>query len=141
MADKLKGIPAKILEWWKKFTSRQRTIIIAMAAVVIFTFVIVIYTFTRPQYVQLIRCESTTQSAEVIDILNGAGIPHRDSTDTLTIQVEESDQARANYALASAGFVPDELKMTDFVQSGMTVTSADKEKQWQEYNTDRKSVV
>ena len=80
MADKLKGIPAKILEWWKKFTSRQRTIIIAMAAVVIFTFVIVIYTFTRPQYVQLIRCESTTQSAEVIDILNGAGIPHRDST-------------------------------------------------------------
>ncbi len=135
MADKLKGIPAKVLEWWNKFTTKQRTIIIAMTAVVVFTFIIVIYAFTRPQYVQLIRCESTTQSAKVIDILDGAGIYHRDSTDTLTIEVEERDQARANYALASAGFVPDELKMTDFLQSGMTVTSADKEKQWQEYNT------
>ena len=28
MADKLKEIPAKILEWWNKFTTRQKSIII-----------------------------------------------------------------------------------------------------------------
>ena len=27
MADKLKEIPAKILEWWNKFTTRQKSII------------------------------------------------------------------------------------------------------------------
>ena len=28
MADKLKEIPAKILEWWNKFTTRQKSIIV-----------------------------------------------------------------------------------------------------------------
>ncbi|MFR1545550.1 MAG: hypothetical protein ACLST2_00955 [Waltera sp.] len=34
MADKLKEIPAKILEWWNKFTTRQKSIIVGAAAVV-----------------------------------------------------------------------------------------------------------
>ena len=38
MADKLKEIPAKILEWWNKFTTRQKSIIVGAAAVVIFAF-------------------------------------------------------------------------------------------------------
>ena len=33
MADKLKEIPAKILEWWNKFTTRQKSIIVGAAAV------------------------------------------------------------------------------------------------------------
>lgn len=28
MADKLKEIPAKILEWWNKFTTRQKSIML-----------------------------------------------------------------------------------------------------------------
>lgn len=32
MADKLKEIPAKILEWWNKFTTRQKSIIVGAAA-------------------------------------------------------------------------------------------------------------
>ena len=31
MADKLKEIPAKILEWWNKFTTRQKSIIVGAA--------------------------------------------------------------------------------------------------------------
>ncbi len=53
MADKLKEIPGKILEWWKKFTNKQRTIIVAIVAAVIFTFVIILYVFTRPQFTHL----------------------------------------------------------------------------------------
>ena len=41
MADKLKEIPAKILEWWNKFTTRQKSIIVGAAAVVIFAFAII----------------------------------------------------------------------------------------------------
>ena len=53
MADKLKEIPGKLLEWWNKYTSKQKTIIIGIVAVVIFTFVIIVYAFSRPQYTRL----------------------------------------------------------------------------------------
>ena len=49
MTDKLKEIPAKVLEWWNKFTARQKTVIIGIGAVVIFTFAIIIYVFSQPQ--------------------------------------------------------------------------------------------
>ena len=37
MAEKLKEILGKILAWWNKFTSKQKTIIIAITAIVILT--------------------------------------------------------------------------------------------------------
>ena len=61
MADKLKEIPAKILEWWNKFTTRQKSIIIGAAAVVIFAFAIIMYVMSKPQYVRLVTCETTAQ--------------------------------------------------------------------------------
>ena len=51
MADKLKEIPAKILEWWNKFTTRQKSIIVGAAAVVIFAFAIIMYVMSKPQYI------------------------------------------------------------------------------------------
>ena len=53
MMERLKAIWAKILEWWNKYTTKQKTVIIGITAVVVFTFVILIYVFTRPQYVLL----------------------------------------------------------------------------------------
>ena len=66
MADKLKEIPGKILEWWKKFTNKQRTILVAIVAAVIFTFVIVFYVFTRPQYTHLNTFENNADRKSVV---------------------------------------------------------------------------
>ena len=78
MADKLKEIPAKILEWWNKFTTRQKSIIVGAAAVVIFAFAIIMYVMSKPQYVRLITCETTSQASEIIDTLDSAGIAHKE---------------------------------------------------------------
>ena len=102
MADRLKEIPAKILEWWNKFTAKQKTIIIAIAAVVIFTFAIIIYAFTRPQYTRFGVYSDATEAAEVIKILDEAGIAHKDSSDLLTIEVEKSQVPEANYEIGRA---------------------------------------
>lgn len=130
MADKLKEIPGKILEWWNKFTNRQKTIIIALVAVVVFTFAFVTYTFTRPQYTRLGTYDNTTESAKVIDILNSAGISHKESSDARTIEVETSQLAQANYALAAGGYRPDVPNYGDFVNSSMSTTSTDKQNQY-----------
>ena len=130
MADKLKEIPGKILEWWNKFTNKQKTVIIAIVAIVIFTFVIIIYTFSRPQYSRLDTYDSSQEAADVIKILDDAGITHKESVDLRTIEVESSQLAQANYALAAGGYTPGNLKYSDVVQNSMSTTSADRENQY-----------
>ena len=130
MADKLKEIPGKALEWWNKFTSRQKTIIIAIVAVVVFTFVIIIYTFSRPQYVRLDTYEDSATAAKIVEILNDAGITHKESADARTIDVLKDQLPQANMAIASEGYVPGSLKYGDVVEVGMSTTSADRENQY-----------
>ena len=130
MADRLREIPAKVLEWWNKFTARQKTIIIAIVAVVIFTLAIIIYAFTRPNYTRLGTYENTTVAAEIIKILDDAEIMHKESADLLTVEVETSQLPQANYAIAVAGYMPDDLKYENFVSSGMGTTNSDKAKQY-----------
>lgn len=133
MADRLKEIPAKILEWWNKFTTRQKSIIIGAAAVVIFAFAIIMYVMTKPQYVRLITCETTAQASEIISTLDSAGIGHRESNDGLKIDVESSKQSAANLALGSAGYMPDELKLSDYLGNSMSTTATDKERLYNSY--------
>ena len=130
MADKLKEIPGKAQEWWNKFTSRQKTIIIALVAVVVFTFVIIIYTFSRPQYVRLDTYEDSATAAKIVEILNDAGITHKESADARTIDVLKNQLPQANMAIASEGYVPGSLKYGDVVEVGMSTTSADRENQY-----------
>lgn len=133
MAERLKEIPAKVLAWWNKFTTRQKSVIIGIGAVVIFTFAILIYIFTKPQYERLMTCETAADAAEVIEILNSAGIEHTESSDGLIISVREEDKSNANIALGSAGYTPDEYSVQDALNSSMSTTASDKEKYYQEY--------
>lgn len=133
MAEKLKEIPGKILEWWNKFTNKQKTIIVAIVAVAILTFAILVYAFTKPQYVRLGTYESSTEGSEVIKILNDAGITYKESADLKTIDVESGKLAQANYALAVGGYTAGNLKYDEFVKMGMSTTAADRENMYTIY--------
>lgn len=130
MADKLKEIPGKALEWWNKFTSRQKTIIIAIVAAVVFTFAILIYIFTREDYTKLGTYDSAT-SAKIVSILESAGITPKVSADATTIEVLTNELSKAHLAIASEGVRPDGWpRYDDVVSMGMSVTSTDKQKQY-----------
>lgn len=126
MADRLKELLAKIKAWWEKFTTRQKTVIIAIAATVIFTFALVIGIISKPQYVKLGTYASAAESSKVVDILNDAGIVHKESSDALTIEVVKKQEYQAHLALGSAGIVTDKLKYSDFVENSISATSTDK---------------
>lgn len=133
MADKLKEIWGKIQEWWKGFTARQRTIIIVVAAAVVFAFALVMYGISRPHYTRLGTYANTAESSKVVKILDDADIAHKESDDALTINVATEQLYQANLALGSAGIVSDRLNYGDFVNSSMATTSADRENQWKLY--------
>ena len=69
--EKLQELQKKFLEWWNKFTSKQKTIIICSIAGVVLMFSILGYVLTRPQYTVLVTCESTKEAAEIIELLDG----------------------------------------------------------------------
>lgn len=133
MADRLQEILTKVKDWWNKFTTKQKSIIVGIAAVVVFTFAIIIYILSQPQYIRLTVCDTTAQAAEVIDILDGAGITHRESNDGLTIEVEASQESAANVAIGAAGFVPNSYSPEEALSGGLSTTAADKEKLWGVY--------
>lgn len=133
MADKVKEIPAKVLAWWNKFTARQKSIIIGIGAVVIFTFAIIVYVMSQPKYVPLVTCEDTAQAAEVVEILDSAGIVHRESTDGLDIEVEASQESQAQLAIGSAGVMPSGMTLQEALSGSMSTTASDKEKYYKSY--------
>lgn len=134
MADRLKEIQEKILAWWNKFTSKQKTLIVGGGAVIIFTFSILIYVFSRPQYTGLMTCKNAAEAAEVIEILEGAGITqHKESLDGLRIEVQVNQLSNANLALGAAGYVPDDYSPDDALSGGFATTESDKQKRWTVY--------
>ncbi len=133
MADRLKEIPAKVLEWWNRFTTKQKSIIIGICAVVIFTFAIIIYVFSKPQYITLMVCDTAAEAADAVEILESAGVEHRVTDKGLKIEVESSQESTASLALASAGYAPDIPSLEDYLNGSISTTAADKEKFYKEY--------
>ncbi|MBR1930725.1 MAG: flagellar M-ring protein FliF, partial [Lachnospiraceae bacterium] len=128
MPERIKELLQKVLDWWNKFTSRQKTIIVGLAATVIFAFAIVIYVTTQPKYVDLYTSENAAKAAEVQELLNGAGIQYKASADGLKFSVEESQYQTAVWTLGASGIGADEYTIQQALSGSISTTASDKEK-------------
>ena len=131
--DKLKELWAKVLAWWNRFTTKQKTIIIIISTAVVFTFVIIFYVFSQPKYVRLLDCETTADAAKVIDVLEKNQIGYQTSADGLKIDVLADKQSVASIALGAEGLVSKSYDPKEVLSGGLTTTSSDKEKLWGTY--------
>ena len=103
MVDRLKEILQRVLEWWNKFTAKQKTIIISVAAGVILALAILATILTRPKYETLITCESAKEASEITELLEGEAIPYITTDDGLIIserQILYGDQSHTNLLTA-----------------------------------------
>ena len=129
MQEKVKELVQKVMDWWNKFTAKQKTIIVIIAAAVVFTFAILIYVFTKPQYTLWHTCEDTTEAAEIKEILESAEIDFLVSDDALRISVLTRQMSEASLAIASAGFSPDDWSIDD-VSTGMFGTESESQRRY-----------
>ncbi|MBR5766779.1 MAG: flagellar M-ring protein FliF, partial [Lachnospiraceae bacterium] len=133
MLDRLKEIPQRILEWWNKFTTKQKTIIISVAAGVVVALAILATILTRPQYEVLITCESTKQASEIIDLLDGQGISHKVTDDGLIISVLKENVASATLLLGANSIPADSYSIETALGGGFSATESDKQKRYKLY--------
>lgn len=96
MQERLQGILNRIKEWWSKFTTKQKALLISIVTVVVMAIVVLAFIMTRPKMVTLINCESTKEAGTVKDLLEGESIAYEVSKDGLTFSVNEKDEATAS---------------------------------------------
>ncbi|MCR4895532.1 MAG: flagellar M-ring protein FliF [Lachnospiraceae bacterium] len=126
MPEQIQNILNRIREWWGKFTGRQKGIIIGLTIFTIIVFGVIVYVVSRPRYTRLMTCENTTQSNQVVQILESNGIPYQISTDALKIDVETGSLSKAELALAADGYVADEFTVDDALASSLSTTASER---------------
>ncbi len=133
MPERLRAILDRILEWWNKFTTRQKTYIIAAAAGVVLAIAILVTVLSRPHYVYLYTAATAAEGAEVRDILDGESIDYKVSDDGLIYQVNSDQQATANLALGSNNIVAAAYTIDNVTDGGFSTTESDKQKRYEVY--------
>ena len=99
MGERIRELPAQILEFWNRFNSKQKTIIIAVALAVIVTAIIFIFMFTRVKYTEIATYNNAADTASAVSILDEKGIDNKVEEDGLTLSVDSKKVAEARMAL------------------------------------------
>lgn len=136
MADRVKQIPVRILEWWKKFSTRQKALIVSSTAVVIVALVILGVVLSIPKMEVVKECENAKQASQVQTLLEENGIVSEVSDDGLTFSVRKEDKTKATFLLAENNITPydyDWEKLNNVFSGGFSGTEADKSKRYQLY--------
>lgn len=133
MVDRLKELLQKVVDWWNKFTAKQKTIIISVSAGVILALAILATILTRPQYETLITCESTKEASQITELLEGESIPYEITDDGLIISVLKEDIAKATLLLGANDYPADSYSLEAALSGGFSTTESDKQKTYKLY--------
>lgn len=133
MQERLRALLQRVIDWWNKFTTKQKTYIIAAGAGVILTLAIIITILSQPQYITLINCESTKEASTVSDLLEGEGLDYTISDDGLTIKINKDQQATANLLLGANDIQSSAYTIDNVTNGGFSTTESDKQKKYELY--------
>lgn len=133
LLDKLKELGMRILEWWNRFTAKQKTLIVVGFAIVIIAIVAVVSVLTQPKYVMLRECETTKEAAEVRDLLEGEDMTFEVSDDGLIIRVLKEQLSDANLLLGANNIKAASYGIENVTDGSFSTTESDKQKKYVVY--------
>ncbi len=132
MVDKLlawfKSLPSKFMNWWERFTARQKRTIIILAVSAIAAFGILIFIVSRPTYTTVYTAQNATEASEVIAVLEGENIAYQTSDDGLEIKIDKDDLSAANLALGTHNIYSESFGIENVTSSGFSTTESDRQK-------------
>ena len=137
MPDKLKELLQKVLDWWNRFTTKQKTYIVAAAAGVILALAIVITILSQPQYIVLLNCNTTKEASEVSELLSGEGLDYQVSDDGYQIKINKNQQSEANLLLGANDIQSSAYTIDNVTDGGFSTTESDKQKRYEVYLENR----
>ena len=133
MADRFKELWQKILDWWNKFTAKQKTLVVGAGTVVLLTLIILLSALNQPQYVLLASANSTKEASEIKDLLDSNAINYKMSDDGLDFKVLKKDQANANLLLGANDIQSYAYSIDNVTNGSFSTTESDKQKKYVVY--------
>ena len=133
MPEQLKKIINRVVEWWKKFNTKQNALMISLTSIVIVALVILGVVMTRPTYTTLIDCENAKSASQVKEILDADGTIDYKVSNSTHFEVNVKDESAANMLLgsndiATAGYDISKADVSSVVDGSFSRTEADKQK-------------
>lgn len=127
MPERLKAILDKITAWWKKFNTKQRSVLISIAAVVIVALVILGVVISRPTQVELVEAQSASEASTIKGVLEDNNISYEVDS-KLVFFVNKSDEVNAIMALGDNGIPAQAYSIDNVTDGSFSTTEADKQK-------------
>ncbi len=137
MAERLRALWQKVLDWWNQFTARQKTLIVAAGAVILLTVIFLVTVLNQPQYVLLVQANSTKEASEIKELLDGSSINYKLSDDGLEFKILKKDQADANLLLGANDIQSYAYTIDNVTTSSFSTTESDKQKKYVLYLENR----
>ena len=126
MQDKLKEIPKKFLEFWNKYTSKQKTIIIAVICVVLIAIGVVTWLISRPTWSKFQAFDNVDDANAMAKALDDGSIDYKASSDGMTLYVKEDDMTKALYAMSDNGLTDKGYTWDSAFDNSMSTTEKEK---------------
>ena len=128
MLERIRQIPKRIVEMWKKLTKRQKIITVSSTVAVIATLVILIVLLNRVQYDEFAKYDSTETARAVMNVLSENGIANRIKDDMVTVEVDITKKTDAGLAVAGSDALSDVslLTLQQLLDNDLSTTSSDK---------------
>lgn len=130
LLEKLKELGNRILEWWNRFTAKQKTLIVSGVAILIIAIVFIVSMLSQPKYVLLRECETTKEAAEVRDLLNGENMTFTVSDDGLVIKILDKQLSDANLLLGANNIQAASYGIDNVTNGSFSTTESDKQKKY-----------
>lgn len=126
MQERLKEIPTKAVEFWKKYSSKQKTIIIAVICLILVAIGITAYIVSRPPWTKFQTFSKLDDASAMKSVLEEQGISYDSSNDGLTLYVQQKDMTDALYAMSDNGLTDTGYTWDKAFDNSMSTTENEK---------------
>lgn len=126
MVEKLKQIPVQLLNQWRKYSSKVKTIIISVIAFVFIALIILVTIMNKVNYTTLIVNETTQDATAVAELLKEEEIPYKIEDDRVTISVDEKRQTDALMVVYGSDLPTQGVTIDDLMSNSLSTTNSDR---------------
>ncbi|MCQ2537180.1 MAG: hypothetical protein MJ124_02150 [Lachnospiraceae bacterium] len=126
MQEKLKDLQKKILEYWNKWSTKQKSIIIGAFAGLILVIGLLVFLLGRTRYTELYRFETTEGASKAVSTLKDNNIASKLGDDKMTVMVDEKKYVDAIVTVSGAGIEEDGFGINDMLDTSITTTNGER---------------
>ncbi len=126
MQERIKEIPDKFKQFWGKYTSKQKSIIIGVICAVLVALGVLIWFVSRPTWSRFQSFENLDDANKMANALTDAGIEFDTSDNGLILYVKEKDFTNALYTMSDNGLVDKGYTWDEAFDNSMSTTESEK---------------